>query len=322
MIKRHHQILAAVLVAQLVLSVVVFWPQSSAVGEREALFPELDVQDVIHLTIEDDTGRMVELSRVSDDWVVPEADDYPAQTDAVNGLLEKLTTLSTGRLVAGNQTSHKRLEVAGDAFARRITFETSDGDEGTIYVGSSPQFGSVHFRMEGQNETYLTSELTTWDADPTVQAWIDTAYQSVVQDHVTLMRLENANGTFVFRREGEDTWTMVEPASLEEGESLNQAQVRSVLRRAASVTMREPLGKEEKDAYGLDEPTAVVTLETDDNPVTLYVGAKDDDAGYVVKSSESDYYVLVATTAVSALVENGREAFVQEPTPLPESSDS
>ena len=93
--------------------------------------------------------------------------------------------------------------------------------------------------------------------------------------------------------------------------------------RAASTTMKKPLGKKEQDAYGMDQPNAVVTLETADRTVTLTVGAKDaDDASYVVKSSESDYYVHVAATSVTALVENGRDAFVKQPTPEAESTDA
>jgi hypothetical protein len=68
----------------------------------------------------------------------------------------------------------------------------------------------------------------------------------------------------------------------------------------------------------------VVTLETADRTVTLRMGAKDADAGsYVVKSSESPYYVQVAEVSLRALVENARDAFLQEPpTPEAESSES
>ncbi len=323
MIKRHHKILAAVLIAQIALSVVVFWPRPSTAGQREPLFPDISAEDVTALTIENAQGQMIELEKVTGDWVLPEADQYPAKADAVSGFLDKLTALTMGRLVTRSDTSHKRLQVAPSDFVRRITFQASDGKEQTLYLGSSPQYGSMHFRLEDQSETYLTSELTTWDVNATAGAWIDTSYLSVSQGEVTKLTLENSNGTFTFEKEGEDSWTMVEPSPLGEGETLDQAQVRSVLRGAAAVTIKRPLGKEEKEAYGLEEPNAVVTLETADKTVTLRVGAKDvDDSSYVVKSSESDYYVHVAATSLTALVENGREAFIKEPTPQAETGGS
>jgi hypothetical protein len=321
MIKKHHQILAAVLVAQIVLSVIVFWPRSSTAGQREPLFPDLDAKDVNALTIEDAEGNVVELERVTGDWVLPEADQYPAKADAVSGFLDKLTALKTGRLVASSETSHRRLQVAPDDFVRRIVFGTGDGTKETVYLGSSPQYGSAHFRLEGQSDTFLTNELSTFDVRATANAWIDTQYQSVAQEDINRVTLENAQGTFVFERADEESWTM---ADLAEDETLNQTQVSSVLRRASMIVMKAPLGKEEQTSYGMEDPNAVVTLETADKTVTLYVGAKDaDDVSYVVKSSESDYYVHVAEASLTTLVQSDRESFLEAPpTPEAESSES
>ena len=191
----------------------------------------------------------------------------------------------------------------------------------TIYFGSSPQFGAMHFRLEGQSETYTTGELTRFDADASASAWIDTSYQSVAQEDVTRMTLENAGGTLVFEKPEGGNWTL---ADLAEDETLDEAQVTTVLRRASAVTMMAPLGREEQPSYGIDAPSAVVKLETPEETVTLRVGARDvDTSSYVVKSSQSPYYVHVAEFNVSALVENGRNDFLQEPpTPEGESSES
>lgn len=313
MIKRHHQILAGVLVAQVVLSIVVFWPRPSTAAQTERLFPDLEAGDVAALTVEDAQGNVVNLAKVAGEWVVPEADDYPVREDEVNAFLEKLVGLSTDRLVTRSETSHRRLQVAPQEFVRRVSFQTGDGMEYTVFLGSSPQYTSVHFRREGQSETYLTNELSGYDANATIAAWIDSSYRSVAQEDVQRFTLENASGAFVFEREGEDSWTM---AGLGEDETLDEAQVRSVLQRASSMTMRKPLGRGEDPAYGMDEPSALVTLETDDRVVTVRVGAVDpDDGGYVVKTSESDYYVSVAESGVKALVENDRDAFLKEPAP-------
>lgn len=319
MIKRHHQILAVVLIAQVALTIVVFWPRPSAVGEGELVFADVEAEEVSRLTIEDADGNLIELEKVTGEWVLPDADDYPAMGDDVGSFLEKLLTLSTDRLVTRSDTSHRQLQLSPDEFARRISFETSDGMEHAVYVGSSPQYGSVHFRLEGQSEAYLTHELSTFDVNATASAWVDTTYQSVVQEDVNRMTLENVNGTFVFEREDEETWTM---ADLGDDETLDQTQVAAALRAASSVRMRKPMGRQERASYGMDEPNALVTLEMDEKTVTVRVGAKDpDDASYIVKSSESDYYVVVAETSVRALVENDREAFLEEP-PTPEGESS
>jgi len=315
--KRHNQILAGILVIQIILGIVVFWPKSAATGASEPLFSDLAADGIVALIIADADGNSIQLKKVSEDWVLPDADDYPAQADKITPLLDKIVGLTTGRLVTRTDASHKRLQVAPDDFMRRIDVETADGTKRTLYLGSSPRYGTTHFRVDGQSETYLTSELSAWETKAEAGSWVDTAYLSVPQDDVTKMTLENANGTFTFTKDDEGTWTM---DGLAADETLDEAKVTSLIQRAATVNMIQPLGKEEQAAYGMDEPNAVVTLETGDKTITLRVGAQDPtDKSYVVISSESPYYVRVSEYSVKSLVEDRRDDFLQAPpTPTPE----
>jgi len=315
--KRHHQILAGILAIQIVLSVITFWPKSAVTAEGEPLFPDLTADDIIALTITDADGNATVLRQVTGDWVLPEADDYPALGDEITPLCDKIAGLTNDRLVTRTDTSHRRLQVAPDDFVRRIDFETADGTKHTLYLGSSPSYGVTHFRVDGQSETYLTDDMPTWEINATAASWIDTTYLSVPQADVTGMTLENANGMFTFSKDDEGHWSM---AGLAADETLDETKVTALLQRAASVNMIRPLGKEALAAYGMDEPNAVVTLETGAKVITLRVGAQDPaDNSYVVISSESPYYVRVSEYSVQILVERTRDDFLQlPPTPTPE----
>jgi hypothetical protein len=319
--KRHNQILAGILVIQIILSVVVFWPKSAATTASEPLFPDLSADDIVALTVTDADDTGIQIKKVGEVWVLPDTDDYPAQADKITPLLDKIVGLTTGRLVTRTDASHRRLQVSPDDFMRRIDFETADGTKRTLYLGSSPQYGATHFRVEGQSETYLTSELSTWETKADATSWVDTTYLSVPEDDVTKLTLENANGTCTFMKDDEGKWTM---AGLAADETLDETKVTDLVRRAASVNMTSPLGKEEKASYGMDQPDAVVTLETEDKTVTLRVGAKDPaDNSYVVTSSESPYYVRVSEYSVKDLVEKTRDDFLQlPPTPTPEATSA
>ena len=315
--KRHHQILAAVLVVQVILGVVVFWPRSAATAEQEPLFPDLNVDDVVSLTVVNAAGETVFLRQVDGEWVLPEAGDYPVLGEQVASLLEKIAGLTTGRLVTRTEASHRRLQVASDEFQRRIDVELADGTEHTLYLGSSPRFGVTHVRVAGQNETYLSDEVSAMDAGATASAWIDTAYVSVPPEEVTAVTLENGQGTFDFSRDEEGNWTL---EGLDADEVLGQAAVSAVVRQATTVRMVAPLGTEERSEYGLDDPNAVATIETTGGSITVAVGAPGEDENtYVVHSSESSYYVLASQAAVGGLVDTAREDLLTEPpTPTPE----
>ncbi|HET91189.1 MAG TPA: DUF4340 domain-containing protein [Chloroflexi bacterium] len=318
--KRHDQILLGALIVQVILIIFVFWPQKPGSAAGEPVFPDLDANDVVAVSITDDVGSRIFLRQETGQWVLPGADDYPAAGDKVVALLEKLAQLSTGRLVTRTDASHKPLQVSPDQFMRRIQLELADGSVRILYLGSSPSYGAMHFRVEGRNETYLTDEITVWDASTTVTSWVDVVYQQLAQDEITAMVLENAQGRFAFTRDEAGDWTM---DGLAADEVLNDTQVATLLRQATTVSLVRPLGREPEPAYGMDGPNAVVTLERAGGTVTLSVGAKSpEDNTYVVRSSESPYYVRVAEYGVSALVENGREDFIQlPPTPTPEGAE-
>lgn len=343
--ERLNQLLVGLLVIQVILSVVVFWPKAPAAAQAEPLFPALtageedgeedggepaeNVVDIVDLRIADAEGNEVHLARVDGEWVLPEADNFPANVDRIQPILEGIAGLNTARLVTRTDASHKQLQVAKSDFSRRIIFETTDGEAYTLFLGSSPSYGATHFRVAGQKEAYLTSDLSAWEIGATAVTWIDAQYQNVALSDVQQMTLENESGVFVFFREETDDdedeeetgaeapWTM---EGLEADETLAPTRITAMIRQAAVINMLAPLGREEKAEYGLDDPTAVATLELADKTVTVRVGARVGDQlddGYVVKSSESPYYVHVAEYSVQNLVENGRDDFLETPQPTP-----
>jgi hypothetical protein len=316
--KKHNQILAAVLVLQILLVLVIFWPRSSASGGESApLLGEMEAGDIVALTIEDNNGERITLSKETGNWVLPDADDYPAVDDTVNALLEKLVALKNDRLVTRTAASHQRLQVAASDFMRRVDLETAAGETHTLFLGSSPSYGAAHVRLAGEDEAYLVGDLSSWEVNATANSWVDTSYLSVPRDDINKITLQNGNGEWNLRKGLEGDF---EVAELAEDEELETSSINTIVSRVSSVSMLQPLGLEEAPAYRMDQPNAVVTIRTTGETITLLVGAKfTEDNSYVVKSSESPYYVRVAEFSVKNLVEGTHEDFVKlPPTPTPE----
>jgi hypothetical protein len=320
---RLNLILVVLLVVQLALAAAVLWPRpASSVGEGASLFPDLDVSRIVELTITGGDGQAIRLARQADapGWILPDAGGYPVDEEKVSGLLSKLGALKADRLVTETSASHKRLRVAQDDFERRIEFALDDGTRHRLYLGSAPSYGVSHVRAEDQDQVYLTSDLPADDAGVDATSWTDRVYFSVPQDQLTALTLENGNGRFELRKEG-DLWTMT---GLAAGETLDQNKIKTLVSRLTSVAMVQPLGREEQASYSLDKPSAVVTLQAHseqdgDKAYVLRVGAKDPaDNNYTVISSESPFYVQVAEFSVKDLVESGRQDLLtQPPTPTP-----
>ncbi|MFP4345097.1 MAG: DUF4340 domain-containing protein [Anaerolineales bacterium] len=317
--KRQHLILVGVLVLQILLTLFVFWPRPAEVGAGEALFPDLDPELIVSLSIVDDQRGRIELRRIDDEWVLPEAGNYPAKSSTIDPVLQALAALDTSTLVARTEASRERLQVAEDDFIRRLIFEQEDGSGRILYLGTSPRYSAVHVRRDGQDEIYLTDRLSAWTLDTAAASWVDTTYFMVPPDEVLEIEVRNEQGSITLLRDGEGAaagWTL---KGLEEAETLAANEVATLASRATAVNLLRPLGKAEQGEYGMDEPAAVITLRTADEAFILTVGAHDPDRGsYVVKSSTSPYYVTVSEANVQPLVESAREVLLQaETTPAP-----
>jgi hypothetical protein len=320
---RRNQILGAVLAVQLVLAVVMFWPRSTASGaEAGPLLENFSPGDVVSLTIKDAQGNHITLAKDSDSWVLPEAGNFPANSEKVSSLLDKIGNLQTNRLITRTESSQKRLQVTDDDFVRLVELKLADGQTHKVYLGSSPSSGATHVRADNQSETYLTADMPTYDVGASSATWIDTQYYTVPTTTTLSVSLKNANGEFEFDQASEGKWTL---KGLAGDEQFNQSTFDTLLSQATSLRMVEPIGKEEQASFGLDKPQALVTIKTQDGQTyTLTIGAKgEDNNNYVAKWSESPYYVRVAQYTAETFVNKTRDDFIEPPaTATPEAGAS
>lgn len=319
-INRANQILAVLLIIQLIAVAVVFWPRGGATAAPAvALLEGLDGSKAVKLVVKDSEGAEVVLEKKAGSWVLPNVDDYPCEEKRVTEFLDKVTGLQSSRLVTENSTSHRRLRVADDAFERQITITTEDGASYTLYLGTSPAYNVTHARRAGQNQVYLVSGINISDASTLATAWLNAKYFSVPQDKVTAFTIQNAQGTFRFTKDESGKWAM---EGLAAGDTLDENTVRTLLSRLEAWWMMEPLGKAEKPEYGFDQPSAVITVEAKDEAgsartYTITVGARTEDNNFVIRSSESPYYVKVSAFSAEDFVNKGYQDFLVQPTPTP-----
>jgi hypothetical protein len=321
---RGNQILTAVLVVQLALIALVFWPRSAEPTGGALLFKGLDTEKIVQLTVYDPVEGQIRLAKVTGEWVLPGADDFACKEGAVSGVLDKVASLQSDRLVAETKASHERLQVAEENYVRMVVLSEADGTTYTLYLGSAPSYGAIHARVGREDQVYLVSGVSSADVPARAAGWIDTAYLTLQQDQVVDIVLENANGQFAFTRpDAEGAWTM---AGLAADEALNEGAVNSLLSQVSSVRMMQPLGLEQDPGYGLDDPTVAITVRTRDAEgetaeYRLLVGAQRGDEGaYYAKGSTSPYYVTIAAYTADGWIARTREAFLQlPPTPTPAS---
>jgi hypothetical protein len=324
---RSNIVLTVLLVLQLIIAGVLFIPGDDDNGSSTSgtLLGDLTVDDVTALTLTGDTGDTLTVRRDGDAWVLPDAGDFPANSQRVVAFIRQMLALNTSRLVAESPSSHRQLSVSDDSFQRRI--EIARGDQTTtLYIGTAAGTNATHMRIGGQDAVYLTSGLSAFDVSVDMAQWIDATYLTLDAERIFSLTVVNASGTVAFSRGNDGAWTM---ADLDDEQVFLPDSVTPLVNQAANIRMRRPLGTEAADDYGLDEPLAVVTIrtrgslaqgdgtatpdasdQTIESTYTLTIGAELED-GYVARVSNSDYYVLIAPTVAETFINAAQAAFLE-----------
>ncbi len=313
------QILIGLLLIQLVLVGVVYFPKGKTVTGGAPLLSDLSADQITAITVTDDKGNEISLKKQGDGWVLPDADDYPADSERISKLLDNLIAIKTDRLITKTPASQKRLEVAADKFQRKVVLTTDTGAE-TVFIGTSAGAKATHVRLDGQDETFLTDAITAWDAPAQASSWVDPTFVSVKKDDITAVTIENTKGTLAFTKDSDGNWTL---AGLGADEELDSGKINAMLNQASKINLNAPIGKKAAPSLGLDDPQATVTVTVqpasgEAQTITLKFGAKDDNNQYALQSSTSDYLVRVSGFVGDMFVGKTRADFIkQPPTPTP-----
>jgi hypothetical protein len=318
-ISRTNIILLVVLLAQLAVTAFIFWPRTSATVTGTPLLAGVNADEVTALTITDDNDRSVSLTKTDGIWTLADTEGYPANSDKISQTLTKLVAMTADRLVTRTPGSHGRLQVADDDYLRKVDITTPSGVQ-TLYLGSSAGASATHVRAAGQDATYLTNEIATWELDTLPTTWIDVAYFKVPKEKITEVTLQNANGTFTFVHDeaNPEEWTLADATA---DEPIASANINTLIDRIATLNLHTVLGKSESPEYGLSESLATLTVTTsaaltettgaEAGTTTLLVGTKDDETNtYILKSSGSEFYVRLAAFTGDEFVNKQRSDFM------------
>ncbi|MEM8858867.1 MAG: DUF4340 domain-containing protein, partial [Chloroflexota bacterium] len=246
---RLQKTLIAVLLIQVALGAIVFWPESDIAESGEPLLDGAGTSRIDRLEIASEDGEIIKLAvdPITNRWVHAPS-GYAANEQAIAELIGGLQQIETGRLVTQTPASHGRLLVADSQFDQKITIWAGAVKQ-ELLVGTAPNARSVHVRIPNQDEVWLTAAITSQDVTPAIRNWVDTLYYSMDRTDILNLTVENGSGTYEFvqsRPAGEDEngnfvaaeWEQV---GFPEDALFDVAAFNTLLSRATSVRFLEPL---------------------------------------------------------------------------------
>ena len=203
MIGKYNRILWPLLFAQIVITGIVYFYTGILRGpEAPRMLLTLDSKSVETLRIigPGENSVLLEKAKKSGEWSLPEFDGFPANSQAVVQLIDRLTNTELGMQVSKQADSFDRMKVADNNFERKIEIGRSSEIK-TIFFGSAPALRQAHARLSDEKIVYAV-KFAPGDIDLKASDWIkkdllvvdENKVQAVMAGNIRIQRTKNLDG--------------------------------------------------------------------------------------------------------------------------------
>ena len=230
MIGKYNRILWPLLFAQIVITGIVYFYTGILRGpEAPRMLLTLDGNSVETLRIigPGEKSVLLEKAKKSGEWGLPEFDGFPANSQAVVQLIDRLTNTELGMQVSKQADSFDRMKVADNNFERKVEIGKAS-EMKTIFFGSAPALRQAHARLSGEKIVYAV-KFAPGDIDLKASDWIkkdllvvdENKIRAVMAGNIRIQRTEDVDG-----QEGsKPDWKLFvnnKPAESQDNEKVNE----------------------------------------------------------------------------------------------------
>ena len=203
MIGKYNRILWPLLFAQIVITGIVYFYTGILRGpEVPRMLLTLDGNSVETLRIigPGEKSVLLEKAKKSGEWGLPEFDGFPANSQAVVQLIDRLTNTELGMQVSKQADSFDRMKVADNNFERKVEIGKAS-EMKTIFFGSAPALRQAHARLSGEKIVYAV-KFAPGDIDLKASDWIkkdllvvdENKIQTVMAGNIKIQRTQDVDG--------------------------------------------------------------------------------------------------------------------------------
>lgn len=273
---------------------------------------------VNRIVLEGPDHSKVSLSKDGGNWLLPDLGGFPADSNRVNSILEKIAGSKTGTPIAVTAEAKARFKVDDEHFERRITLAESDKTLATLYVGSSPGLRRSYVRAGG-SDAIFSLELAAYDVPVQPADWEDKTVLHLAKNDITALavaglRVERAAQPASLPSDKQTdnpphpsvtppTW---EAKGLEAGHhlELKPEAVDKLTQLLADLSFEKVLGRDVRQEYGLEKPLLTITLtRKTGESMTYLLGKNPKSDDYTLKVSNRPEYFRLPSYRATALLE-------------------
>ena len=202
MIGKYNRILWPLLFAQIVITGIVYFYTGILRGPdvpRMLLTLDGNSVETVRIIGPGEKSVLLEKAKKSGEWGLPEFDGFPANSQAVAQLIDRLTNTELGMQVSKQADSFDRMKVADNNFERKVEIGKAS-EMKTIFFGSAPALRQAHARLGGEKIVYAV-KFAPGDIDLKASDWIkkdllvvdEKKVQTVMAGNIKIQRTQDVD---------------------------------------------------------------------------------------------------------------------------------
>ncbi len=262
------------------------------------LFPKFNKAQVEKVEILSDSTTTT-LKKENDAWLVASMDNYPADAEGVEELLNKVTEFKNTQRVSNNPDKQAEFEVDSTGVEVKL-MDASDKILVHLFIGkTTPGFLSSYVRAADSNDVYVAQGALQAVFDKGSRTWKDRTLFDFNKGIVTQVNITSPEETVELRLDADAKWQMLQPIA----SAVKQSEVDNLLTTFSQLDTDDFAEVKVSLAnYGLESPeSSISAVLNDGTTATLHIGKEEEGKRYVKREDKATVFRLF-TSNVNRLI--------------------
>lgn len=265
-------------------------------------------------------AQTLELERRADAWVLPALEDFPANSEKVDQLLQRLTGLARPLPVGTSPETRERLRVAETNAETRLILAGNEGELASLLFGDSPGFRRLYARLAGEPEVY-DLPLASFEIASDSSDWIRRDKLRLEAEAIERIQADGPTGGWALTRI-DGGWRLddhgevaASGADADAQQALDPEAINALLSRIAHLSYQGVRTAASETGASATPAEPVLSLAiglTDGEQLSRTIFA-DDDGGYLLETGAEPLRYVLSEYDLDGLLGLEPESLIAEP---------
>jgi hypothetical protein len=270
---------------------------ASSVSKQEKVFASLQTDKIDELKIKSESGDVTTVKKGGDGWQIVAPITAKASETDVSGITSALGNAELSRVIEEQASDLKQYGLETPQID--VEFKSADGkSSGHLFVGQKTATGSsLYARRNDDPKVFLIPSFQESTFNKSTFDLRDKALMTFQRDKVDGIDVNADGKTMQLAKDGTD-WKLTKPVSARADNSAVEGLVGRIETAQMKSVATNDVTPDDLKKYGLDKPTATVTLNLGSARATLLIGGKADNDNVYARDASKPTVATVEKSLV------------------------